>query len=137
MESLLFKSCPKCFKRWSSRDDFLSDDLISLIGYQASFDQLENGLFLFTHRTSECLTTLAVCVSEFLDLFSGARCPETKALTRECPRFCLDESNLEPCNNPCQCAFVRDIMQVIHSRRSVSPAALSRDDSLQSSLLDW
>jgi hypothetical protein len=115
MEELLFKSCPKCSKGWESRTDFLSDDLVGLIGYQVSFEELETGLFLFTHHEPDCLTTMAVCVSRFLDLFSGARCPETKALSRECPRFCLDQNNLNKCLVVCQCSFVREIMQAIHS----------------------
>ena len=109
----LFKTCPNCKAAWNDRESFLADPLISLNGYQFNLKSVENGLFLFTHLSTNCRTTMAVPVSWFLDLYSGPRYPESRALSPECPRFCIDEKNLERCQAICECAFVREVMQVI------------------------
>ena len=33
--------------------------------------------------------------------------------TTECPEFCLHKSELRPCPAKCECAYVREIIQVI------------------------
>ena len=46
-KDLHFKMCPFCKQGWASRDEFLSDPDIVLIGYQPHFKNMEEGLFLF------------------------------------------------------------------------------------------
>ena len=106
-----FKECPKCKKKWTSRSEYLADILLKLNGYQAAFDNLENGLLLFTHLCDGCKSTMSIGVSKFDDLYSGERFSENKALSEECPRYCIDEHNLERCDAKCECAFVREIIQ--------------------------
>jgi hypothetical protein len=108
---MIFKTCPKCKKKWNSRREFLADIMLHLNGYQAAFDKLESGLFLFTHLCDECKSTMSIRVSNFDDLYSGVRYSENKALTDDCPRYCIDEHNLERCVTKCECAFVREIIQ--------------------------
>ena len=108
-----FKTCPKCSKRWKTRHDFLSDSTIELIGYQADLTNLGFGLLLFNHCAPGCSTTTAVFAYEFYDLYTGPHHPEKKALLPDCPRHCINEEYLGRCDVVCECAFVREIIQII------------------------
>jgi hypothetical protein len=110
-----FKTCPKCSTKWKTREGFLSDSTMHLNGYQADLSNSALGLFLFTHEAPGCLTTLAVFAYQFYDLYNGPHHPEVKALSPECPRYCLEENNLERCDVFCECAFVREIIQTIRN----------------------
>ncbi|MDD3618274.1 MAG: hypothetical protein RBR09_00445 [Desulfobulbaceae bacterium] len=109
----LFKTCPMCAMNWGTRVDFLHDRTLKLNGYQADFDDLESGLFLFTHTVDGCCTTMAVRVRDFIDLYSGDKFEQRKTGTEECPGYCLYRDRLEPCGARCECAFVREIIQII------------------------
>ncbi len=56
---------------------------------------------------------MGVRVTEFMDLYSGKRYGENRALSPECPRYCIDEKRLDRCDVLCECAFVREIVQKI------------------------
>jgi len=105
-----FKACPSCRHEWQTRNTFLADKEIRLTGYQADFEDLATGLLLFNHR---CGTTLAIPVAEFRDLYSGPVFEEQLTGTDQCPEYCLRQDELAPCDQPCECAFVREIMQII------------------------
>jgi hypothetical protein len=107
-EKQLFKRCPVCGQQWLSRDDFLSDPSIRLLGYQVNFDALTLGAVLFNHET--CLDTLGVMVADFADLQSGPIFREMKNGTEECPGYCLHECNLSRCPVQCECAWVREVL---------------------------
>jgi hypothetical protein len=104
-----FKRCPVCGQRWFSRDDFLSDPNIRLLGYQVNFDSLTLGLVLFNHDT--CKDTLGVMVKDFADLQSGPVFRERKTGTEECPGYCLHECNLNRCPAKCECSWVREVVK--------------------------
>jgi len=112
-----FKTCPKCLTIWKTRDDFLSDSAIELIGYQADLKNLGLGLLLFNHCVPGCSTTSAIFAHQFFDLYTGPRYPEVKALLPGCPRYCVDENYLGRCEVICECAFVREI---IHTLRNMN-----------------
>jgi len=113
----IFKKCPKCGTEWHSRDDFLADPTLELNGYQADFRKLEHGLFLFTHKYLNCFTTMAIRAKDFLDLYKGRRYHENRALTADCPRYCIDERQLGRCEAFCECAFVREVIQIVIQRQ--------------------
>lgn len=46
-----FKICPKCSHTWNTRDDFLKDLSICLIGFQASFKETESGHYLLNYNS--------------------------------------------------------------------------------------
>ncbi len=108
-----FKTCPGCFLTWPSREKFLSDSNLVLNGYKADFKDLEYGMFFFTHQTEPCHSTMTLMVEDFRDLYSGKTYKEKKALSEECPRYCIDEKQLSRCEALCECAFVREILQII------------------------
>jgi len=109
-QSVSFKICPQCGFVWSGRTPFLSDPTLRLIGYQVHFEELTAGLILFNHS---CGTTLSVQAKEFQDLYSGPMFSERLNGTEECQGFCVHENELRPCPVKCECAYVREVLQVI------------------------
>lgn len=105
-----FKKCSVCGISWSDRDDFLSDPNVIIAGYQVHFNDLDKGLFLFNH---DCGTTLAIFTGEFIDLYDGSFLTGSKFGTDECPEYCLRQEELSLCPVKCECAYVRDILQII------------------------
>ena len=108
-----FKKCPGCFKAWRSREDFLADGALELNGYKADFKELEYGLFFFTHKADGCYSTMALEVKDFQGLYTGTIYPERKTASEECPRYCMKEKQLNRCAARCECAFAREIIQII------------------------
>lgn len=102
-----------CGEVWESRHLFLKDPYLNLIGYQADIEQLEKGLFLFTHDRVQCGTTLSIQVKYLLDLNPGPRYPRMKIGTLECRGFCLEYANLEECDAECEGVFVRDLIKIV------------------------
>lgn len=107
----IFKKCPMCGQSWRSRDQFLEDPYIELVGYQASFRLMTEGFFLFNHLCRGA--TLALPAGKFLDLYNGPVFKERLIGTQTCPGHCLYQDDIEPCPAKCDCAFVREILQVI------------------------
>lgn len=111
-----FKSCPCCGYIWKSREAFLSDAGLKMNGYQVDFEKLEEGLFMFTHMTKKCGSTLVIPATEFLDLYKGEKYEDRKTLSAECPRYCVDQKQLSRCSALCECAFVREVVHIVNSR---------------------
>ncbi|HPF98932.1 MAG TPA: hypothetical protein PLE77_02615 [Kiritimatiellia bacterium] len=106
----MFKTCQMCGKTWRDRLEFLSDPELSLVGYQANLPDLSAGIFLFNHT---CQTTMGIHAGEFLDLHDGPMFKAHMTETDDCPRYCLGERELRPCPAKCECAYVRDVLQVV------------------------
>ena len=121
-----FKICPSCGYVWDTRELFLSDPDLSIIGYQADFRTLEMGLLLFNHR---CKSTLAVKAGMFRDLYDGTVYPERKTGSDDCPAYCLNESQLAPCPASCECAYVREIIDRINywPKQALEDSVINRD----------
>ncbi len=122
-ESDAFKLCSGCTTVWDGRDDFLDDGSLDLVGYQPNFKALHEGYFLFVHGVNECLSTISVRAGSFIDLYDGPLFAGRKTGSEECLGLCLDENNLEPCPNECECAYVREVMLLIRHRGGRTPAA--------------
>jgi len=120
-ETTTFKACPCCGRRWPTRESFLEDAALEIIGYQVNFRFLELGLFLFNHH--ECRTTLSVRADEFLDLYQGPVFEDRKTGSSECPGHCLHADELSRCPAACECAFVREVLQLVRRRQEPSIAA--------------
>lgn len=111
-----FKVCPMCAFHWNSRLDFLADKTLYYNGYQADFDNEERGLFYFTHETTGCGSTMTIEAVHFLSLFRGQRYAHSQKLSPECPRYCLESTNLQRCPSQCRHAFVREISELLLAR---------------------
>ena len=107
----IFKKCTCCDLPWSSRTEFLQDANTELVGYQANFCQLELGYFLFNHLT--CESTIAIPAGLFQDMYAGPLFAQRLTGTEVCQGFCEDMDAIEPCDAQCECAYVREIMQII------------------------
>ena len=107
----MFKQCSCCDQLWGSKDDFLSDPKVAVIGYQSNFESLNDGLFYFNHLA--CLTTFAIKTQEFRALYDGPVYRERATGTEKCPQYCLQKDNLLPCLVKCECAYIRSILQRI------------------------
>ncbi len=108
--NMLFKTCHVCNKVWTTRNDFLDDGDIEIIGYQVHFKELTEGLFLFNPF---CSSTISVRAGAFKDLYSGPMFEERLTGTDECPGYCLVEHELRPRPAKCDCAYAREVVQII------------------------
>ena len=106
----VFKECLPCFYKWFSRDDFLRDSSIEIIGYQVNFDNLLAGYLLFNHS---CGATLALSVRNFNGLYEGPIFQERATGSDDCPGYCLYQDQLDTCSARCECAYVRNIIDII------------------------
>jgi hypothetical protein len=120
-EASPFKTCSHCGRPWSGRDRFLADPTVELVGYQSFLEELELGLFLFNH--SDCGTTLAIPAEVFTDLHSGPIFSERLTGTEACAGLCQQRRSLEPCPNRCECAWVREVLQVVRAWPKAANAA--------------
>lgn len=110
LRSIYFKKCPNCGFTWATRDLFLSDTQLDLIGYQTNFKDLTAGLFYFNHA---CKGTLAIQAYLFGDLYRGPIFEKRATNGEACPGYCLYREELRPCPVECECAYVREIIQII------------------------
>jgi len=107
----VFKKCTCCDNPWFSREEFLDDSKLDLVGYQVNFTNLELGYFLFNHLT--CRSTIAVPAGLFKDLYDGPIFSDRKTNTDNCPGYCGERDILNPCSEKCECAYVREIIQIV------------------------
>ncbi len=112
-EGKMYRTCTVCGREWDSREQFLSDPQVKLIGYQVSFRDLSEGFFLFNHEATGCNTTMAIDAGHFFDLYEGPMFEGRMRGTKECPGYCLHKSELARCPIQCECAFVREVLQLI------------------------
>ena len=116
-----FKTCSTCGSEWLTREDFLSDPAVRIIGYQANFVVLEKGLFLFNHS---CQSTLSVEVRAFSDLYDGPVFEKRLTGSDSCEGYCLHRNNLRPCPQECECAYVRQVIGLIGNTSERSATAI-------------
>jgi hypothetical protein len=109
-----FKQC-SCGQSWKTRDAFLADPNISMNGYMAHYDDLHLGLFIFQHNLNGCETAVAIQAGEFVDLYKGETFKENLKGTDTCPEYCSHKSVLEPCPAKCECAWVREVIQIVRN----------------------
>ena len=111
-----FKICAYCQQAWKTRDEFLSDADIILVGYQPHFKNMEEGLFLFNHQV--CTSTMSVISHKFRDLYTGPFYASNKLNNDElnyddCPDFCLFKHKMHGCLQQCERAFVSEVIQIL------------------------
>jgi hypothetical protein len=107
----LFKTCSGCKTPWFSRDEFLQDSNIVLVGYQVNFGDRVLGYFLFNHAL--CQSTIGIPAGHFKDLHDGPIFSECLAGSEQCPGHCLNSQILDPCPAKCEGAYVRNILQIL------------------------
>lgn len=115
-----FMTCSKCGYTWQTRDQFLDDPTIKIIGFQADIETPENSLYLFNHDLADdsCGSTIAIFVSHFLDMYDGPIYDEVIFGSETCSGHCARIDDMELCKNPCRNAVAREIMIQILERQS-------------------
>lgn len=121
MERAVFKECPMCATKWTTRDQFMSDLSVELNGYGADFERIDWSLFYFTHMKEGCFSTMGIAAKDFLDLYSGKKFTERQTGLDGCPEYCLDEKQLDRCSAICECAFNREIIQILKDKKGLQP----------------
>ena len=119
-----FKKCSNCGFKWETRDDFLMDPQIEMIGYQSNFKELTLGLFYFNHS---CKGTLAIYAGLFKDLYEGLIFTSRATGTKDCPGHCLQRENFDLCPAQCECSYVREIIQLIRNFEKLSDTCTMPD----------
>ncbi len=61
----MFKKCPMCKTIWETRNKFLNDETLKLVGYQKYMGLYGGGYLLFKHKAKSCGTTLAIKATSF------------------------------------------------------------------------
>jgi hypothetical protein len=111
-----YRKCD-CGKTWKTRDAFLRDKAVKIIGYQPDFINHKYNHFLFQHKIKGCGVFFAVRASDFSDLREKA-CPNELCFGHdECPQYCTDTFDLRVCSVTCRNASDRSIASKIRSRR--------------------
>lgn len=106
----LFKTCKNCGISWRTRDAFVYDNEVRLLGYQPNFVDISKGLFLFNHH---CGNTLSVRVDGFADLYQGPVYSKSLFGSADCVGLCLHQNNMRPCLAECECSYVRHVLRLI------------------------
>ncbi len=104
----------------------MHDPELELVGYQVNYGNLQLGYFLFNHLA--CQSTIAIAAARFADLYSGPVFAERLTDSDSCPGYCLHDDILQPCTAHCECAYVREILQIVRSwpKNESCPAKISR-----------
>ena len=113
-KSANFKKC-SCGHEWQTRQDFLSDPEIQIQGYIVYFKELTLGLYIFMHKVEGCLTSIAMKAGVFSDLYKGKIFKERLTGKDDCPGYCLLKPELSACPQKCECAWVREVIQIINN----------------------
>ena len=108
-----FKTCTNCEATWPTMDSFLSDPELKMNGYQVHFDNLEGGLFFFTHQVEGCYTTLAILATSFRSLNDLPLLEKRDKQLCIGSDLCVHQGDLLPKPKECECLWVRDILHVI------------------------
>ena len=129
MQDTPFKTCTTCYKPWKTLEEFLADPELELAGYQVHFENLEGGLFYFTHMKKNCFTTMAIPVKKLTGLSPRPILAARGTAPNGCPGYCVREEELSPCPVQCECAWVREIMQIIQNWKKdpVKPGSAPQD----------
>jgi len=110
----IFKRC-SCGSEWKTLDEFISDKNLTLSRYQVNFKNIDLGILLFNHK--DCGSTIGVNAYKFKELHSGPIFRVRLTGENVCPGYCFHVEEISPCPNPCECSWIRDVMQIIKTKK--------------------
>jgi hypothetical protein len=96
---------------WRTREAFLDDPQVEIVGFQANCADLLLGLFLFNPLARG--STIAAPAELFRDPYDGFIYSKRATGTADCPEDCLRESERSVCPAECACAYVREILRIV------------------------
>lgn len=111
-----FRKC-HCGRTWKTRDDFLRDRDVKIVGYQPDFVTGKYNHFLFQHRAKSCGRFFGIRASDFGDL-REKECSNDLCVGQEgCPGYCTNTFDLRVCSVTCRNATDRMLASKLRSRR--------------------
>ena len=116
----VFKRCSTCDREWSTRDEFLHDPEVVLVGYQSTFTVTEPGLFLFNHS---CDSTIAIDADAFADMYGEEIRQSCEAHLDNHPEYCCKGMTGEDEPKACICKFSRTIVDTLRTMMDAEPQA--------------
>lgn len=107
-----FKICPKCDCVWHTRDDFLQDAALFLLGFQSGYGKADRGFYLFNHliEKDKGSTTIALAVEHLISLYNGPMYADVHAGSETCSGHCAKVDDLARCGVPCRNAIARKVV---------------------------
>ena len=113
-----FRTCGMCRKTWATREDFLEDPGIRLLGLQAVPELADANVLVFEH---ECGTSVSVLAHKLRDLLAPAEAHDaTLPLlygTEACQKLCTNIASRSTCDRPCRNAYDRRLSTGIADRK--------------------
>jgi hypothetical protein len=102
-DELPFRTCGMCRKPWATRQDFITDPSLRLLGLQAVPDYPDANLLVYEH---DCGTSVSVLASRLRDLVAAEEPGEAELPllrgSEECGGFCNRLESLEACGRRCR-----------------------------------
>ena len=108
-----YKVCGNCQAGWNTREAFINDPEVELVGLQADVENPECGFYLFNHNRKACGSTLAERVGVFADLHDGTPHAQSRYGLDDCEGRCARVEDLEICHAHCRNAFAREVAQAL------------------------
>ncbi len=97
-----FRACGMCHKQWATRQDFIADPKLRLLGLQAVPHHADGNLLVFEH---DCGTTVSVLAWRLRDLLPAEdRGEEGLPLlygSEGCKGYCTRLEELSACDRSC------------------------------------
>lgn len=112
-----YMTCATCGQTWKTIEEFAVDLQLRTVGYTADFVRPENGEIVLSHVCSNCDATISIAAGRFEEWRRGPRLTELRTMSAECPRFCLDRTNLEACAVRCSMGWVREVLQYLKAHK--------------------
>lgn len=112
----VYRTC-RCGHTWKTREDFLNDRNLKIVGYQPDFVNHRYNHFLFNHLEKGCGQFFGVRASDFSDLREKGCTAELRTGQKDCPGYCMNSTDLRVCSVACCNASDRKLAAKIRSRR--------------------
>lgn len=109
-----FRTCSKCGFEWKSRQQFINDSEIVIIGYQANHVDLVPGFFYFNHS---CKGTLTIRANAFEDLYDGPIYENNRKESELYHDYCLRQKGSRHFLFKCECVYVKQIIRIFEEKR--------------------
>jgi hypothetical protein len=113
-----FQRCGSCGKKWPTWQEFVLDEDVRLLGFQAATGLADANLIVFEHRCGSSISVLASRLRHLRPTEPEANLPRLYG-TEQCNGHCRELENLEACDRSCVNAGDRDIViQLIRMKRA-------------------
>jgi hypothetical protein len=117
-----FRKCGACGRVWASWREFVEDQELKLLGFQAHVKAPESNLLVFEHRCGSSVSVLARRLRHLLPPDDpGDHAPILYA-SETCRGFCRTTEDLTTCDRPCANARDRRLVRLlIEMKRGSAP----------------